>query len=390
MTGLRPCWVEVDLDALRGNLEAIRRHLAPGVEVMAVVKADGYGHGARQVAEVALEAGARFLAVAILDEALELRASGITAPILVLGYIPPWQAEAVVRHQVTVTVYEEGMVRALDRAARRAGRRAPVHLKVDTGMGRLGVRGSAELRRLAAAIRACPGVVLEGVFTHFAAADEPDKAYTLEQVDRFRSALDNLKREGLEPVYRHAANSAGILDVPSSYFNLVRPGLILYGLYPSRHVRRLEGVRPALTWKARLAHVKVVEAGAFISYGRTYRASRSELIGTVPVGYADGYSRLLSNRGRVLLRGRSFPVVGRVCMDQLMVRLEGLEPPPEPGEEVVLLGESGEARFTADDMAECVGTINYEVVCAIARRVPRLYLRKGVPVEVRTLLGTRR
>ncbi len=360
-------WVEVDLDAIRQNVAVVARHT--GVAVMAVVKANAYGHGAIPVARAALRGGASWLAVARLEEGLELRQNGLDCPILMLGYTPPAVIEAAIRHDLSMTVWTMEQIETADRLGRDLGHRARLHLKVDTGMSRLGVPPEEALllaRRMAAA----RGASFEGVFTHFARADEADPAPTDEQERRFRELLQSLEAEGLRPRWVHAANSAASMYRPSAHFDMVRLGIAMYGLHPSSESPLLPGMRPALTWKAVLSHVKTLPPGRGVSYGHEYITSRHERIGTIPVGYADGFRRLHGNV--VLVGGKRVPVVGRVCMDQIMVQLDEV-PDARPGDEVVLIGQQGEAVITAEDVARVWGTINYEVTCAIGPRVPRLY-----------------
>jgi alanine racemase len=361
-------WAEVDLGAIQGNLRYFGERT--GRAVMAVVKANAYGHGAVPVARAALEAGARWLAVARAEEALELRAAGLEAPILILGYTPPAQVPQMVGSRVSMTVWSQEQIRGAALAAREGGGTARLHLKVDTGMGRLGVQIMGEALELARAVRAAQGVLLEGVFTHFARADEADPQPTDRQLARFRRVVEALEGEGLRPQWVHAANSAAALRRPETWYDMVRVGIALYGLEPSPHCPLPEAIRPALAWKASLAMVKIVPPGRGISYGHQYITSRAERIGTVPVGYADGLRRVEGNQ--VLVGGVRAPVVGRVTMDQVMVQLDGV-PLARPGDEVVIIGSQGDERIRAEEVADLWGTINYEVTSGIAARVPRLY-----------------
>ncbi|MEW6032511.1 MAG: alanine racemase [Bacillota bacterium] len=383
----RPTWAEISLDAVAENTRRLAA-LARPAELMAVVKADAYGHGAVETARAALAAGATWLGVATLEEAIQLRREGLTAPVLIMGPSSPAQARSIVEHDVTAAVFEMGTAEALAAAARRAGRTARAHLKVDTGMSRIGVSPDAEGVRLAAKLAALDGLVLDGVYTHYAGADEKDKTSARRQTDLFRSFLDLAAGEGLRFRWRHAANSAALLDLPETRFDLVRTGISLYGLYPSEEVDRSRvELLPAMAWKTRLMHVKRVPAGTPVSYGGEYVTTRPTLIGTCPVGYADGYRRALAGRGRVLVQGWSCPVLGRVNMDHIMVGLEAV-PGARPGDEAVLLGPSaGEARITAEELAGHCGTIAYEIVSTVGRRVPRVYLRGGRPVAARSILG---
>lgn len=387
-TALSRTWAEIDLDAIAGNLRLLLTRTSPGASVMAVVKADGYGHGALEVARTALGAGAAWLGVATADEALALRRAGIVAPLLVLGYTPSSVVAGAVAAGVSLTVFHEDVLESVARAGRRLGQKARVHVKVDTGMGRLGLppEDVAAFCRLVAAE---PWVELEGLFTHFATADSADKTYARQQFERFMGVLDALERGGIRVPVRHAANSAAIIDLPETHLDLVRAGIAMYGLQPSGELVHHLPLRPAMTWKTRVVHVKRVFKGECISYGCTYRAAADSLIATLPVGYADGYSRSWSNRGAVLLSGRRVPVVGRVCMDQTMVDVTALAAegvPVRPGDEAVLVGAQGGRFIGADELAEGLGTISYEIVCLVGKRVPRVYLRGGRVIGVTSFL----
>jgi len=370
---LRPTWAEIDLDCIAHNLKTVRELTRR--PVMAVVKANAYGHGAVEVARTVLEEGASFLGVAIVEEGIELRQAGITAPILILGATLPAQAHLVVAHDLRATVTSFSQAEALAQAAQRLGKEVFVHVKVDTGMGRLGLP-PAEVPGFLGSLARLPNLTVEGLFTHFSSADEADQSYTKRQLALLEEVIRELEGRRLRPALIHAANSAAILTLAPAYFDLVRLGISLYGYYPSAEIKREVVLRPALTWKTTIAYLKQVPPGTFISYGRTYQTRDLETIATLPVGYADGYARSLSNRGQVLVGGRRVPVVGRVCMDQIMVRLP-LEIKAEVGDEVVLLGEQGEEAIWADEMAAWRETISYEVLCGIGRRVPRIYIRRG-------------
>jgi alanine racemase len=379
----RPTWAEIDLDAIRHNVREVKRTLPETTELMAVVKANGYGHGAGPVAKAALSAGATQLAVASVDEAIELRQEGIEAPILVLGYTDPAHAHEVVAWKLTQTVYELRLATALNRAAEQAQTTAKVHLKVDTGMGRIGVRGVEETVALLKQLREVPAIFVEGIFTHLATADEADRSYAEEQIAQWEKICRAL--EGIK--YRHLSNSAAILHHPSGSTeplgNMVRLGISLYGYYPSKDVPKKVPLRPALRFVSQIVHLKVVPAGTKISYGATYVTTGERTwIATVPVGYADGYSRLLSGKGQALVRGVRVPVVGRVCMDQLMLDVSAV-PDAQVGDEVVLYGRQGEETISLEEVAERIGTITYEVCCDLGRRVPRVYFEDGKQVFVR-------
>jgi alanine racemase len=378
-------WAEVDLGAIAGNVRELRRVTDPRAKVMAVVKADGYGHGAVEVARTALANGAEWLGVARLHEAVRLREAGLAAPLLVLGYTPPEDAGRLVEFDLRQSVYSLAAAEAYSAAAGRRGGRIRVHLKVDTGMGRLGLVPAALARengtdpvgeglvRAAQAIARLPGLEAEGIFTHFAASDSADKTHARGQLRLFLEVLARLARDGMEFAVRHAANSAAVIDLPESHLDLVRPGIALYGLRPSDEVD-LSRIRltPAMALKTRIIHLKQVPAGTCVSYGMTHRAPAPTVIATIPTGYADGYRRLLSSKGEMLVGGRRVPVVGRVCMDLTMLDV-GAVPSPRIEDEVVIFGRQGDEAISADDLARTLGTINYEIVCDLTPRVERIY-----------------
>lgn len=369
-----PAWAEVDLGALSHNVTEIRRVTGPGAELMAVVKANAYGHGAVEVSKAALASGASRLAVARTSEGVELRRAGIDVPILVLGFTPAVLIREVVEYELEQAVYGRDYARMVDEQASGMGVKIPVHIKVDTGMGRIGVvAGSSDAEDEVKEIAALPGLKSVGIFSHFAAADSADKTYTSTQWEKFIQLLDRLCREGLDFPLKHCANSAAILDFPQSHLNLVRAGIIMYGLFPSPEVsRNIIKLRPVMTFKTRVIQVKPVPPGFSVSYGCTYTTERESVIATLPVGYADGYSRRLSSRGEVLIKERRAPVVGRVCMDQCMIDV-GSIPGAAPGEEVVLFGRQGDQVLPVEELAGWIGTINYEVVCMVGARVPRIF-----------------
>jgi alanine racemase len=369
----RPVWAEIDLDALRSNVREIRRITDPRAEVMAIVKADAYGHGAEQVSRAALQSGASWLGVSLLQEALELRRLGIEAPILILGFTPDEDAEEVVASGISQTVFTREAAQALAAAAQKLGRKARVHVKIETGMGRIGFPATGETVALIARLSRLQNLEIEGIYTHFASADDPDKSYAEQQFMRLQQVFKQLAAQGVYIRWRHCANSPAVIDLPYTHLDLVRPGIILYGLYPSPAVRRdLITLKSVMSLKTRVVLVKEVAAGAYISYGCTYTARAATRIATLPLGYADGYSRLLSNKAEVLIRGQRALVAGRVCMDQLMVDV-GHIPGVEPGDEAVLIGRQGDGEITADELADHIGTINYEIVTRISERIPRLY-----------------
>lgn len=370
-----PVWAEVDLSAVAHNVREIRRVVGSSIRVMAIVKADAYGHGAGEVSKTALAGGADWLGVARLAEGIALRKAGLDAPILVLGHTPPEQAAEVAHYELAQTVYTCEMASDLAAAAEREGRKVRVHVKIDTGMGRIGWVADSPAIPEILSIAGLPGLEIEGIFTHFATADSKNKNYARVQLDRFLAAVEALRKGGLEIPLKHAANSAALLEMPETRLDMVRPGIILYGLLPSGEIdRTLINLRPAMSLKARVAYVKNVPAGFKVSYGCTFISSKPTTIATLPLGYADGYSRLLSSKGEVLIHGRRAPVAGRICMDHLMVDV-GHIPGVEIGDEAVLFGRQGDAGIAADEIAVRLGTINYEVVCMVSHRVPRIFLK---------------
>ncbi len=383
----RPTWAEISLDALAANTKALRDLAAPAA-LMAVVKADAYGHGAVECARTALEAGASWLGVAALEEAIEFRRAGLTAPILTMTAGSPGQAPTFAAHDVTAGLYEPEVAEALAAAGRQAGRPVHAHLKVDTGMGRLGVTCDQAGLDLALRLARLEGLTLDGVYSHYATSDEPDLGFARRQAELFDWFIAQAARQGLTFRWQHIANSAGLLGLPESRHNLIRAGIALYGLHPSEDVdlSKVE-LAPVMSWKARLMYVKTVPAGTSISYGREYVAPRPTRVGTVAVGYADGYRRAQKGKAHVLVGGRPCPVLGRICMDHIMVGLDGA-PEAKAGDEVVLLGRQDGAAITAEEMAALCQTINYEIAAGIGRRMPRLFIRGGRPVALRSILGT--
>ena len=373
----RKDYIEVDLSAIAHNTRVMREHLSPDTALMAVVKADAYGHGAVPVAKTALASGASALAVAIPEEGEQLRAAGIDAPILILGGIEPDAAEAVVRNRLIQTVFDTRTLDALSQAAGRLGMSAQVHIKLDTGMSRIGVRDEPGVRALTRAAMAAPGVVLCGAFTHFATADADDAASvaaTQAQIARFERLCAVIREEAPQAqLTLHCCNSAGIFRYPQAHHDMARGGITLYGYPPAPGIAGIPALRPAMRWVTAGVLVKELPAGAAVSYGATFVADRPMRVMTVPVGYADGYRRALSNGvGSVLVRGRRAKVLGRVCMDQIMVDVTDI-PGAQAGDEVVLLGRQGEEEISAQEMADWLGTISYEVLLAPSVRVPRVY-----------------
>lgn len=386
LQGLRPLWAEINLDNLIHNIREIKKLLEPGTEYISVVKADGYGHGASEVAHVCTDEGIKWFAVAMLDEALELRNSGIKGSILILGYTPETEVEKIVSNGISQVCFNYSLAEAMSNAAVRLGKTAKIHIAVDTGMGRIGLNPDAESADLVLKISKLPNIEIEGVFTHFSSADEADKGYTYLQFKRFKDFLNLLDMRNIKVKYAHAGNSAAIMDLPAVQMNAVRPGIIQYGLYPSDDVLKSKlNLKPVMSIKAEVVHVKYVEAGTSISYGRKFTAIRRSRIATLPVGYADGYTRLLNGKAKVIINGAIAPVVGSICMDQCMIDVTDCSS-VKPGDEVIIMGSDGNLSISADTIASWMGTINYEVVCMFSKRVPRVYLKNGSVVGIKNYL----
>jgi alanine racemase len=376
----RDTWAEVDLDCISANVASIKNHLPQEVDMIAVVKANAYGHGDVQVAETALEAGAAYLAVAFMDEAIALRNKGITAPILVLGATRPENVQVAVKFDITITVFQkEWLQEALNYL--KINDRISLHIKLDTGMGRIGVRNTAELTAIEQIISKNKQLILEGIYTHFATADELDETYMYQQLSLFEGMIAALKEQ---PKYIHSSNSAAALRFPKAHFNAVRIGIAMYGLTPSLEMESEIPfpLREAFSLRSRLVHVKKMPKGEKVSYGATYETGEDEWIGSIPIGYADGWIRKLQGQ-EVLVRGIRAPIVGRICMDQCMIRL----PYPVPvGTTVTLIGGEDDQFISVNEIAKKLDTINYEVSCIIATRVPRLYKKGGKIVDLKNYL----
>ncbi len=364
---MRPVYLEVNLSQLKRNLEAIRAHVHPA-KVMPMVKANAYGHGVDGVAPF-IEPYVDYFGVAIAEEGVHLRRLGITKPILVAGGTLPQQLPLFLEHDLTLTGSSVDLLTAAEDLARSCGKRLKTHLKIDTGMERVGVH-EYEAEELLLKAAACPHLEVEGIYTHLANSELADRSYSLLQLERFQEVLHLYERLSLPlPPLRHVCNSGGILNLPQAHFEMVRPGILFYGVYPGAEVERVVEVQPALTWRARVSYSKRVRAGRSVSYGSLWQAEAETRIVTVPCGYADGYFRRMTNRAQVLIRGKKYPQVGRICMDQFMVHTG--EDVIENGEEVILLG----GGIRAEDLAEWAGTNEYEVLTSISARVPRLYVQ---------------
>ncbi len=376
----RDTWAEVDLDCITENITSVKKHLPEEVAIFAVVKANGYGHGDVQVAETALQAGAKYLAVAFMDEAIALRNKGINAPILVLGATRPEDVQMAAKFQITLTVFQKEWLEEAENHLP-AGERVFVHIKIDTGMGRIGVRDCEELTAVEQTILGDERFYLEGVYTHFATADELDTTYTQHQLALFEDMINALTNR---PKYIHSSNSAAAIRFPKTYFNAVRIGIAMYGLTPSIEMEHEIPfpLKEAFSLRSRLVHVKKLKKGDKVSYGATYECEKEEWIGTIPIGYADGWIRRLQGQ-EVLVDGKRSPIVGRICMDQCMIRLPNYVP---IGTTVTLIGRQDPQFISVNEIAAKLETINYEVPCIIANRVPRLYIQGGKIVDLKNYL----
>ena len=364
----RDVYAEIDLDAVKHNLTAIRRHISPNSKLCAVVKANAYGHGAIQVSKVAVECGADFLAVATVEEGLELRRAGFNVPILILGLIPAdTAAKVVVDNDLTATVADLQLAQKISSAAFNLNKIAKVHLKIETGMGRIGIYPENSIE-LAKNIAALPNIEPEGIFSHFADADNPDRSFTRHQIEIFSETADKIRSAGVNIKIRHIAESAAALDILEAHFNMVRAGIITYGLYPAANFPKIIALRPAMKLISRIVYLKTVKKGVSVGYGRDFVAKRDSIIATLPIGYADGYIRAYKGF-HVDIRGKIAPIAGRICMDQTMIDVTDVDG-VKIGDEVILFGSD---LISIDDAAKYLQTINYEVTCLVSARVPRIF-----------------
>lgn len=372
----------IDLDAVEYNIEMMRRNVREGVKMLGVVKTDGYGHGAVQIAKMLSPKDYMWgFAVATLDEALVLRRAGIEKPLLVLGCIFPDQREDMIKHDIRMTLYTEEMAREVSELAVKMGKQAYIHIKLDTGMSRLGFMIEEETLEIIERISRMPNLALEGMYTHFAKADEIDKSFTEKQIKNYVWMKETLAQRGVTFQYYHCSNSAGIIDVPEANMDLVRAGISTYGLYPSEEVHKDNvPLKPAMELISHVAHVKWVEAGTPVSYGGTYITDRKTKIATIPVGYGDGYPRSLSNKGYVLIHGKKAPILGRVCMDQFMVDATEIDD-VKYADKVTLVGNDGDEKLPVEVLSGLSGRFNYEFVCDLGKRIPREFIRHGDIVE---------
>lgn len=374
-------YAKIDLDAFRHNLKAIRTLLPQNTKIIAVIKTDAYGHGAEPIAKAAEPFDFVYgFAVATAEEALLLRRQGITKPILILGYVFPEHYQMLAEYEIRPAVFTLETAVQLSQAAQKAGKDISVHMKIDTGMSRIGMQVTEENAKIIAQTASLPHIVIEGIFTHFARADEADKTDALNQLAQFQKMTAMTEALGVAIPYHHCANSAAIIDLPQADMDLVRAGIILYGLWPSGevHKERLD-LKPVLELKSHVAYVKKLEAGRSISYGGTYTLKEERIIATIPVGYGDGYPRSLSNKGYVLIHGKKAPVTGRVCMDQFMADVTDIAD-VKAGDTVTLAGKDGNQILTLEELGELSGRFNYEFACGLGKRIPRIYYENGAAV----------
>jgi len=374
----RPTWVEIDLDHLKNNIEEVRRVTDKNALVTAVIKADAYGHGALKVIDTLLDNGADRLAVASLNEALEIREKYKKVPILILGYTPNALIEKVITNNIIQTVYSKEQIEFISKTAKKLDIEAILHIKIDTGMRRLGFNWEGYNEILS--VFKYDNINFEGIYTHFAKADEKDKEFTIKQFNRFNLIIKALEKNKIKIPIKHVSNSAAIIDLPEFSYDMVRAGIMLYGVYPSKEVGRDNvNLKPVMTFKTTVAQTKYIDENEGVSYGLIYKASRHMKVATLPVGYADGYSRLLTSKSEVLIKSSRREVIGRICMDQMMIDLGKSK--AQVGDEVVLFGYNEKESLPVDEIAEWLGTINYEVLCMISRRVPKVYIKSGELVD---------
>lgn len=387
-------WAEIDLDAIKNNIKEIRRHVGEKQKILGVVKADGYGHGYLEVAKTLLENGADSLGVAFLDEAIQLRKCGIDVPILILGNTPPEYAEELIKNDIMPNCYTKELAMAMSRAGEKLKKTGKIHIKIDTGMGRVGYRYTEDEKinkntvNEITEISKLPYLEIDGLFTHFSVADADDDEYTKNQFHRFNTLCSRVKESGINIPLCHCCNSASLMRFPEFHMDMVRPGIILYGLLPSNFIDKdILNLKPAMSLKAQITNIKTVESGISVSYGRKYISENAQTkIATVPIGYADGYSRVLSSKTEMIVENKKCKQIGNICMDQCMIDVTSVNN-VNIGDEVILFGESNlGTKIPIEDIAESMGTINYEILCVIGKRIPRVYLRGGEIADVHNYL----
>lgn len=379
---LRPAWAEIDLDAIAYNTRNIKK-LIGDKDLIAVVKANCYGHGVIDIIPTLLENGVSRFAVAMISEALEIRDNKITAPVMILGFTPLYLGEELINNDIEQTVYDLDYAKELSKIALTLNKKAKIHIAIDTGMGRIGFLPNEKSIDNITEICSLEGIEVIGIFTHFSTSDEKDKEYSHEQFTKMLSVMDTLKKRGIDIPLKHVANSGAIIDLPDTYLDAVRAGIILYGYYPSDEIDKNNlALKPALTLKATITNVKTLEKDMYVSYGRTFKTSNETIVATIPVGYADGYLRKLAENGKVIIKGEFAPIIGRICMDQFMIDVTNI-PDVKIGDEVILLGEKNGLKYNADDMAKKLDTINYEVTCMLKSRLPRVYIKDTHIINVK-------
>ncbi|HAE92764.1 alanine racemase [Tissierella praeacuta] len=381
---IRPVWAEINLDNLAHNIREVRKHTDKDALVTAVVKANGYGHGSVEISRTFLDNGADRLAVALLTEAIELRKGNITEPILILGYTPPTQYEKLLEYNIIQTIYNYEDAKILSNKAVELGKKATIHIKIDSGMGRIGFLPIEDSIKDIINISKLPNIYVEGIFTHLAKADEIDKSHAMEQFEKYMKVVNNLEKHGLSIPLKHVSNSAGIIDIPKFNLNMVRAGIMIYGFYPSEEVEKNMKLKPAMALKAKISHLKVVPKGTGISYGQIFVTEKESKIATIPIGYADGFTRMLTGKAEVAVRGKRAKIVGKICMDQCMIDVTNIDD-VKLGDEVVIFGYGLDCP-SADELASKLGTINYEIVCMVGRRVPRVYMSGEKIVKIKDYL----
>ena len=379
---LRPAWAEIDLDAIAYNTRNIKK-LIGDKDLIAVVKANCYGHGVIDIIPTLLENGVSRFAVAMISEALEIRDNKITAPVMILGFTPLYLGEELINNNIEQTVYDLDYAKELSKIALTLNKKAKIHIAIDTGMGRIGFLPNEKSIDNITEICSLEGIEVIGIFTHFSTSDEKDKEYSHEQFTKMLSVMDTLKKRGIDIPLKHVANSGAIIDLPDTYLDAVRAGIILYGYYPSDEIDKNNlALKPALTLKATITNVKTLEKDMYVSYGRTFKTSNETIVATIPVGYADGYLRKLAENGKVIIKGEFAPIIGRICMDHFMIDVTNI-PDVKIGDEVILLGEKNGLKYNADDMAKKLDTINYEVTCMLKSRLPRVYIKDTHIINVK-------
>ncbi|HZK33322.1 MAG TPA: alanine racemase [Tissierellaceae bacterium] len=383
---VRPVWAEINLDNLAHNIKEVRKHTKKETLVTAVVKANGYGHGSVEIARTFLDNGADRLAVAILTEAIELRSANIMEPIMILGYTPRTQYKKLIENNFIQTIYNYDDAKILSNEAKKLGKKVTIHIKIDSGMGRIGFEAEDKSIEDILEISKLPNLYIEGIYTHFAKADERDKSHTREQFRKFNEIVNKLKDKALEIPIKHVSNSASIIDLREYNLDMVRAGIMLYGFYPSEQVNKKSmELKPAMNLKAKISHIKTVPKGTGISYGQIFVTEKESKIATIPIGYADGFTRLLTGKSEVYVKGQRAKIVGKICMDQSMVDVTHILD-VNIDDEVVLFGYGKEAYPHVDELAAKIGTINYEIVCMVGRRVPRVYVSEGKITKIKDYL----